>query len=155
MKKVLISLDELKEMMSDSFLRGLKHEDRYCPEPGIFVTDWFDAQPAAPQWVLIGMSYGEPTGELPNNGDEVLIRFWDDRFTEKIAAIYSKDTQGERFYSAGKFYTLYQVSHWMPIPPLADSLSKEEEWICGGGPITQGLEVNEYYRKHKKVKDEA
>lgn len=45
MKKVLISLDELKELLSDSFFRGINHEDRQNPEPGAWSTEWFDSQP--------------------------------------------------------------------------------------------------------------
>src|ERR1700744_582902 len=73
MKKVLISLDDIKKIEQAAWDYSQKFLDGSPPLAGIAafernITDWFDAQPAAPQWVSV-------EDGLPEDDREVFINF--------------------------------------------------------------------------------
>lgn len=132
MKKVLISLDEFLGLYESALLDDLSGR---C-----YLMSWFEAQPAAAQWVSV-------KDRLPLNDSET-----------DFVAVVNDDVNWQRaFYYDGDWFNedenyVENVTHWMSIPPLPE-VENKEEWVCGGGPITQGLDVDEYYRKNKRVKD--
>jgi hypothetical protein len=111
-KKVLISLDELYHFgnrINNCFNKG--KSKLYDINGWDDVLKWFNAQPEAPQWVAVG-------DRLPEDGQDILFSAND--FVERVIFRGNFNKGDELFETYSDKYTVSDVTHWMPIPPLPE-----------------------------------